>query len=253
MTAFLRNLFLTVVFLNSSAFAGDEIPEKPVCCVCQTGESPKGEVPFFKMGCSLWLAGKKCDYSSNEQIQRNGELALPAACSGGTLKLGYVGHWYHSQELVTFLQSSVVPTMKAKNMSVELDNTACDAMESPETVRSYIAGLALDTTQYLKVKGNQVRSVGMWNFMTFGGANLHASVDSRDLSRVVYPKCKSFHHDSCTSSQANEWGYCENEKTGELQTLTCGKRTKMVMEANNKRMEKRVVWNWYKYGEKYER
>ena len=196
------------------------------CCICQTGSWPSYQVPFFAVGCVQWLTKQKdCSEKKILPFDEN-QLELPHRCQNTVVNLGYIGHWEGSIKMARFLISAVFPAMKKNNVSVEIDNTACMAMQTPsvlvETVKAYRAEMA---PNYLRVGGNQTLSIGMWDDYFWGQGNSTAIYDSRFKNVVVYRQCSEMVGRNCSPLAANE-GYdlsmtCREADYLQTQSLTC--------------------------------
>ncbi len=58
-------------FAGSKNFKKNKVSNKDVC-LCQTGASPSMQIPFFKIGCIMWLATKSC--ANKKTISVNDEI-----------------------------------------------------------------------------------------------------------------------------------------------------------------------------------
>jgi hypothetical protein len=192
------------------------------CCACQTGTYPSNQVAFFSAGCKLWLAGQNdCDQSMTIP-QLDGVSGLPSSCDGKVVKLGYVGHWSSAYQSANFLDVLMYEGVQKRQMSFEVDNTACRGMDKPQEVADRMASAQFPPGKYITYKSNQVISVGMWDGILVGKSNLWAQYDSR-TQQTTYPTCKEFESKGCTDLggvQANETGSCR-EVNGSLKELKC--------------------------------
>ncbi len=163
------------------------------------------------------------------------------------MHLGYVGHWGSSNQLINFIEDNVAHVLKEKDMSLKLDNTACNAMDRPELVKAYVDGRKLvSDDKTIEVKGNQTISIGMWNSLTFGDANLNAIITNKNQKSIL-PSCNKFENEFCIGEFQNmQVGRCIS-KNGEQKLLFC-KEKKFKFRAlskNRKRRDtyKRHVWD----------
>lgn len=215
----------------------------PRCCVCQTGEGPKNQIPFFQAGCQLWLTMQSgCDSKAMlpyEEMMgsavRESVLPLPESCRLGTLKLGYVGHWGSSGQLEIFIDRVLLPTAKKYHVSVDYENTACSAMDRPEDIVRMLQKRAKEIPKMktIRVLGNQATSVGLWDGVIPGRSNFYAIADSR-TDCVAFPFCDEFEGRSCLGSvQRGERANCRTRTTRRNKMLQCCLRTvgpsKMMM------------------------
>jgi hypothetical protein len=213
------NLFIMLVTLVSAASLTEKA-QAGTHCLCQYGAEPVSEQFLFKIGCDMWFKQKTdCTTTSMEQIQETGALALPESDRGGIVKLGYVGHWSDSAETEDFIANVVVPTVTESQVSVEVENTACDPMDDAVSVQNFLHGLILPTGKYVRMWGTQTISVGLWNEVLPGRPNLWAIADSR-WTEPQYPTCPQYQDYACnTLEQKGESGFCGDAKNP--RTLTC--------------------------------
>jgi len=195
------------------------------CCLCQTGIKPSSEVHWFKKGCKMWLAKQKsCDSKKVISIDKDSNIDSALECEDGNIKLGYVGHWGSSAQLVKYLKQTLIPTAKYYNSAIDYDQTACTSMDNPRVIERFFETLNLDVL--LSVKGNQVTSTGMWDDVLPHKTNFWAKINSQD-KLVEYPTCKSFRNKTCFGKyQKNETGICLNED--EQVELKCTKVSRNI-------------------------
>ncbi|MCT4642016.1 MAG: hypothetical protein N4A33_06920 [Bacteriovoracaceae bacterium] len=218
----MKYIYILSLFISFSSIAD--------ICICQYpkedahyGSGQSIEVPLYKMGCRLWLTLKKnCRRKKIRDINNSLEDLLDKQLNDGeTIKLGFVGHWNHSQELVDYIEDKITPLVtKYKKSSFELDNTACNAMDNPMLVQKKIQELPFDKEQYIKVVGNQTISIGMWDKLSirFRKTDLIAIADSRS-QEFQYPACSTYLGKRCTGFQNGEKGFCS--KNGEKKEIVC--------------------------------
>lgn len=202
------------------------------CCYCEIGAEPVSEGKFFNMGCKLWLKDQKnCDVK--EIVPQGTDYsAMNLACDGGTLSVGYVGHWNSSEEMVEYLQASIVPVMAKHHVSVTVDNTACSSMNNPPVIVNYIKSLGLSSNQTLTIRGNQLTSVGEWTHLLGQSANFTATVSSVG-EKVIYPACKQYEGYNCIQQvQRGQPATCI-EKDGRPQVLVCCGVTADITRSNS--------------------
>jgi len=250
---FLKPLFIMTTLLVliqptfAKRFSKKRSPKNQDVCVCQTGASPEYQIPFFQLGCIMWLATKSCNKKEMISVRDDISNEIPKESEGHTLHLGYVGHWGSSSQLIRFVENNVAPVIKEKDMSLKLDNTACNAMDDPELVKEYVdtRGLA-NPGRTIELKGNQTISIGGWNAVTFGDANLNAIVKNKKQKSIL-PQCKEFKNEFCVGLfQEMEVGRCV-DKNGKEKLLFCKeKKFKFRALTNNRNRQdtfKRYVWD----------
>jgi hypothetical protein len=191
-------------------------------CYCETGNQPRFETPLFKLGCDIWLA-QQTGCAFKKTVAENFDYANPDEPAFTDLKVGYVGHWGSSAQTVLYLLSSILPVMRDKGVSVEVDNTACSGMDNPPLVLSSmtILKLLLKPEQTLLIRGNQTESVGEWSIAPgFGTVNFPATVSSSS-DTIIYPPCQDYLDDNCLKAiQAKQPAQCDSGN-GQLTTLYC--------------------------------
>jgi len=225
-----KSILILLGLFSLSAFAD--------VCICQYpkedakyGGGYKGEIGFYKMGCSLWLVGeRKCRKNKIMDIniplteyldELDEELE-----EGEKVRVGYVGHWGSSSELVDYIKNEIVPVTKKYNVPVSVENTACYGMEDPQLVSKYLHSLYSNESNYITVEGTQTTSIGMWDKVSFAfrKADLVAFADSREEA-AIYPKCEEFLNRRCTGFQEGDVGLCVDE-LGNKKELLCNGRVK---------------------------
>jgi len=215
------SLFLFFIF-SASAFAD--------ICICQYpkknsrfGAGYTGEIGFYKMGCAAWLLSEtKCRKEKIIDINKSLEPYLDQKIRyNEKIRIGFVGHWSSSRELVRYLSADIVPLMTKYNIPIEVDNTACSGMSDPESVQAYLETVQKSDESYLRVEASQVTSIGMWDKLSisFRKADLVAYGDTRGGDNM-YPKCEVFHRKRCTGFQSREIGKCVDEN-GQIKKLVC--------------------------------
>lgn len=202
-------------------------------CVCQTGAEPVSEIKFFKAGCSAWLKVQRCDERKMVSINDDLDALLKNSENGGTLKLGYVGHWSSSNQTNHFLKERIIPLSKKKNMNVNIDNSACSAMSDAFIVQDLLTKAKEEGLQTkITFKGNQAISLGLWNWFIGFTYNLPATA-STEFQNAKFPKCEEFENKSCSESfQDKENGFCVNE-IRQLERLQCNKMEKIVVNSES--------------------
>jgi hypothetical protein len=195
-------ILLFVSFASLNSFAASD-----TCCICQTGLKPTNEIHWFKKGCKLWLSKQKnCSSKKIEPIDKVDLVNSALKCEGGVVKLGYVGHWGSSSELIDFLSKSLVPTSKAYKVDIDYDQTACTSMNNPALVEDFFDSLNIENK--ITVKGNQVTSTGMWDDVLPHKTNFWAKINSHE-KKIQFPKCSNFKNKTCFGKyQKNETGIC---------------------------------------------
>ena len=210
------------VFLCLVFGAGFAQAKGGACCACQTGSFPDNQVPFFSAGCKLWLAGQKnCDQSMTIP-EDQGLSALPESCDGKLVKLGFVGHWMSSSQSASFIENLFQDGVIKRQMSFQVDNTACRGMDNTEYLEDRLSSLKFPDNKYVVFRANQVVSVGMCDDLMVGHSNLWAQYDSR-TKHTTFPRCVEFEGKGCTDLggiQKGETGLCR-ESIGQLKELVC--------------------------------
>lgn len=225
------------------------------CCVCQIGLKPAYQRGFFRKGCETWLQEQK-GCSSSAVIDAETKPLPVAACAGGSLRLGYVGHWSGVGETYNYYLQYVQPAMNEQRVSVYWDNTACKGLDKPDAFLSLfkIEKDYLLKRQELRRRSNeirraltgksdddpveelpyafqgdfvlraiQVRSIGMWDrFIGGSSANFWVQLDVQN-GRASYPSCGAFEGKDCwLGVQEGDEGRCDDG--GVLRTLACKPR-----------------------------
>jgi hypothetical protein len=189
-------------------------------CFCETGNWPANQKKLFQIGCKVWLA-RQSGCAAKEIVDEDTNYlrkALPAQTD--LLSVGYVGHWDNSKHFVDYLTRSILPVMRERNLSAEIDNTACDAMHDPEQVFNLLKSLELPQTKFLTAKGNQAISVGTWDVILPSSDNFVAEVSSK-VDHIIFPSCRDYHHYSCLKDiQTHETGRCLDQQQ-HLDKLEC--------------------------------
>jgi hypothetical protein len=215
---------LSFFFASSFAFALNETPQDQesnfpqYSCVCQVGDSPSSHVPFFYAGCATWLMKRECHSRTIVSINKNDffqYLRYPH------LRLGYVGHWGSSQQLIRYLDEQIVTAAESGQFkSISVDNTACYALESPSSIQNWMQKFLLRFPNIsLRIRGNQLLSIGEWQTFLFQKANIQAAVSSQ-LSTPAYMSCKELENLRCIKTlHLGSRAKCEEK--GKLVDLSC--------------------------------
>lgn len=171
-------------------------------CICQYpgvdsdyGKGYKKEILAYKAGCSLWLSkARNCKSKKIVNINQSLESILKPYTK--VVKLGFVGHWSGSVESVQFIDEVIKPIVESRNISFEIDNTACKPMKDAQLVQDSIESYYY-SSNYITFKGAQTDSIGMWDKLTriLKKADLMAYADSRNS--LKYPKCKTMINRVC--------------------------------------------------------
>ncbi|MBC7370084.1 MAG: hypothetical protein H7326_00875, partial [Bdellovibrionaceae bacterium] len=155
-------------------------------CICEMGTEPANQHAGFSAGCSIWLKQQK-DCGTIQKVDQGVDYrALNIDPTADTIKIGYVGHWYHSQQLVSYLSLTIAPLMSARAVSVSIDNAACRAMNNPQIVFDYVKGMNLPAAQTLSVRGFQTESMGKWDVVFGKDMSVPAEVSST-AEQIAYP------------------------------------------------------------------
>lgn len=226
-------------------------------CICQYpkqdarfGTGVKGEIGFYKMGCALWqIFERGCRKRKVFDINKDMTPFLDKKLRPNEkIKLSYVGHWGSSNEFIEYLDYTVKPLLDRYQSSVEVENTACLAMEDAASVQKHIDTYDLTDNVNLKVNGNQTTSIGMWDKLWpgYGKADLYAISDS-DKRSPLYPSCNKFINKRCTGFQVLERGFCSDGQF--IRELICNNRVKIKRKKNQnssrKVIRKAKVWQYY--------
>jgi hypothetical protein len=217
------------------------------CCYCEIGDGPANEIGFFKLGCNMWLA-KQNDCAFKQTVEQNYPYADISTndlvcANGGTMNVGYVGHWSGSKETVTYLKKILLPAIRRHAMTINFDNTACKAMQDPNMVQSFIVRERLPNGTALNARGNQVDSIGLWE-KVFGKSPNFWAIASTDHPNVQYPDCASFENMNCMQNvQLNEKAVCKsNSHGGKLRTLACTEVKTRIIGPNNRGYDIHYIW-----------
>lgn len=237
--------FLGLFFLSVS---GGAFAREFDLCICQTGTQPQNERGFFRAGCRLWNQGQSCDRKVTASFDTPLEEILSRHPDAASVRIGYVGHWSSAEESVAFLEDSVVPLIRERNLTVSVDNTACLATDNPFVIVDFLQ--VLDVAERITFEGNQAISTGMWDGLLPGNNNFWARVSGADLT-VTFPSCREFEGHGCFKfAQAQETGVCRDEATGDHVMLQCREHTRMVTRRsgpNNRRVQ-RVEQEYHAWG-----
>lgn len=197
-------------------------------CVCQIstnikthfGDGMRSQVPFYTLGCMLWLAQQK-----NCRIERITNINNPLTelldrkhRPKEKIILGYVAHWSNS-DTHQYLDQVILPLMERYQSSVEFENTACHS--SAASLFDVIKSYTLPEGTYLRINGNQGVSVGMWDKVIgrMRRADIPAIADTRN-DRVEYPRCSKYIHQPCIGAQLTNTAKCTQE-SGRIAQLKC--------------------------------
>ncbi len=193
-------------------------------CYCEVGNWPANQKDLFIIGCQIWL-NRQVDCNVKEIVNEDTNYLLtkmPSTTS--TLSVGYVGHWDSSKHFVDYLAASILPVMRKKNISAQIDNTACDAMHDPEEVFAYLKTLNIPKSISLTAKGNQAISVSTWDVILPSSDNFTALV-STNVDHIIFPPCRNYLHHSCLRGiQTHETGRCLDESNQLDKLVCCGVR-----------------------------
>jgi hypothetical protein len=178
------------------------------------------EKPAFATGCRIWLNSQRgCEQKVTQE--HSTRMDFPQSWRDGVLKLGYVGHWYHSQQTVDFLSRSIIPAVWGRNLSVDWHNTACGVMDDPTLVQAYLRNASdIDTRTFVSVTGAQTISIGVWAGLLPATANVPATVRS-DRVNPIYATCEAFRGHPCVREFQNSRRVICQERTGMFRSLRC--------------------------------
>lgn len=180
-------------------------------CYCEIGDEPVSEQGFFRAGCEIWLTQQKNCTSKQIVPQNHSYMNELKERPANRLTVGYVGHWASSQQMVRYLETSILPTIDAHGISVTLDNTACRAMNDLFLLQSYMTDISLPQGKELVVRGNQAISVGLWDIILGKSHNFQATLRKYSQNRpdIVYPLCKTYEGKPCLKEyQGDETAIC---------------------------------------------
>ncbi|MNS93954.1 hypothetical protein D3C72_1281550 [compost metagenome] len=219
----LSSIALLIFFFSFSVKAENVASVQGDCCVCQTGIGPTKWIPFFKLGCSVWLGQQKnCGYKDTHSFGNYDLSQIPKSCDGRTLKLGYVGHWGTSQGTVFYSRKMIKELVQERSMSVEFENTACRGSDDGQLIAKEISDMSLPEGKHFSLQAYQVASVGLWEVLIPGKPNFWSRFDTR-TNKMEYPSCKEFLFRGCSSTLAKQLGksaLCQEDENT-LRKLTC--------------------------------
>ena len=213
-------------------------------CICLTGTSPSGQVEFFKAGCKLWNMGQSCKKKITVSEADSLEDILKANPQAKSLNIGYVGHWSSAHASRNFLKYSIVPLIRAHDVTVNVDNTACLATNNPYIILNYLK--TLDVADKINFRGNQAISTGMWDGLLAGKNNFWANINGKNLE-VTFPLCSTFEGQGCMGVvQDGGTGVCHDEKDDSHRFLKCEEGHRWITRSDGKRAtrvkEKSYTW-----------
>ncbi|RYZ62194.1 MAG: hypothetical protein EOP09_19060, partial [Proteobacteria bacterium] len=173
-------LVTAMLFAAQSSFAS-------TACICEVGiNGGSGQTKAFSVGCGVWLKQQK-DCVTKQKLPHGADLsALVLEPGVDTVKIGYVGHWINSAEMVNYLSFTISPLMSQKGVSVSIDNTACRAMSDPQKIVDYLKLMAIPAPRYVEVRGYQTESMGKWDVIFGKDASVPAYVSSLS-DQIQYP------------------------------------------------------------------
>ncbi len=215
-------------------------------CICQTGSEPSSQIPFFYVGCKMWLAEQtNCaskTITSAPDTHTAAALQVPQAKSGDTIKIGFVGHWAN-EYTAPYLGNSIIPTMQAYDANIYLDNTACQGLQDPWKAEGLSAFSVLFTkNRTITFKGNQAISIGIWNRILPNQAANFWAVFQLPSGKTILPYCEDFENQGCIGAvQKNQPGDCI-ERDGSFQILYCCPHTKEITDKRGTREQ--TSWRW---------
>ena len=201
-------LSLVLITLSFNSFAQNDY------CLCETGNSPKLEVPLYRAGCKLWLASEACDGKKVISIDDDLDLAIPRSFDGKKVKLGYVGHWSSTGESAEFIMKRILPLNQSRGISFFIHNTACYSTDRTLNLQTFMNVLDVAPGTVITFQGNQTASVGMWEKFIPFKENMY-SIVSTNLSKPIFPACIEFEGKRCLGRiQLNEVGICSTIENG---------------------------------------
>lgn len=228
----MRRSLITLLFLFSFSTLAD-------VCICQYpgldakyGGANKGEIGFYKLGCAAWLLAQtqcRSQVVINENANLN-EYIGQIRSTEEKIKIGYVGHWTSSKTTIDYLDDIIYPMIMKYKVPVHVENTACSSMDNPQTVFDKLDEYKLPSGAYIRYKGNQTTSFGLWNkvITKYNKANLYAIADTRYKS-PLYPYCDDYKGRSCIEAQNKDIGSCISN--GQLQKLQCTYRKGVIIDS----------------------
>jgi hypothetical protein len=200
-------------------------------CICQTGSSPKEEIKFFKLGCNTWNSTQSCSEKIIIGLNDSIDDALASRPEVKSVKLGYVGHWGSSSEVVDFLRDKVIPVAKKRDIYFDIHNSACSSMENPYEIQKYLKSIGEDA-RHIHFLGNQVISTGGWDPLLPGKNNFWASINGSSLN-IEFPNCKEFEKKQCMKMfQNDEQSICFNQNENKFVFLRCQEVKRKVTSPN---------------------
>lgn len=213
-------------------------------CICEVMAKEnwnKREYPFYKLGCSKWLAGQRCDIKKIVDQGTHIDPFLSSIEDLSVIKVGYVGHWASADQTIGYLDERLVPLATVHKAKVHFDNTACSGASDPISVRNYLNELPESLRSKISVKANQIVSVGEWDgiLSPFMKANVEITMCEKGLE---VPACKSFRNKGCSISlnHKDEIGCIDNRTGGQFRVLKCIRKNRN-QDKDIKRLE---LGNW---------
>lgn len=210
-------------------------------CYCEIGAYPQDQQKFFRIGCQIWLGEQENCQIKKIVPQFYNYLNEWNYSRTTKLHIGFVGHWSNSDETMNYLDEQIFPMLRQNINHIEIDNTACKALDRPYEVQNHINRERLPANVTLKLKGHQVNSVGKWDKLIGNSFNLDAMV-STIHGQPAFSSCKYFEGKSCLHTvQLNDSGLCLNQNQ-KLKKLTCCKR--LVDSGNGEDMTPQEKYLW---------
>ncbi|QDK44226.1 hypothetical protein DOM22_03180 [Bdellovibrio sp. ZAP7] len=246
--SFLKSLRILLILMTSIApittFAAK------THCICQTGTEPASQIPFFKIGCKMWLS-EQTSCASKEVVavapsNTWSPLKIENTSPGDTLRIGFVGHWENDMT-APYLGNSIIPTMRDYDVNIQLDNTACMGLQQPLKAKEIAEFEVLfPRNRTITFKANQAISVGIWNrILPLPTANFW-SVLMLPSGKVVFPHCEDFENKSCVGAyQKNQYGRCV-DRNARVKPLICLPYSEEKTDKRGTRTE--TSWRWQNFG-----
>ncbi len=185
------------------------------CCRCHYQNEFGLDGAVLGIGCAVWLLEQRVCQLGEIREETYSSFELPEFCEGGTLKLGYIGHW-GSVMTPGVVQNQLIPVAQKYDVKIEYENTACDVLSNAE----YIQRLLNEHNDLdIEVRASQVETVGLGDKMIMPQTRVSSKLD-----KPIYPPCDQIAENQCMNFlHRSEKMKCDDH--GITRTLGCCKKT----------------------------